>query len=850
MFLRVEIQGDQIVGLNTFEAMRKTKEKPLVYAIGRSDGAFLARLSLFHDQPNSADMDLLMRLAQRFLQILSNDPALFKKYDRFMDFTELSYEEAEKIGEQLDDKVHSSFLYPENLINLYYDFADDLIRYANRSKYKGILSLLRNENSTLISRQIYFFLADQKGNEEYPFAFAALMPVFEKGQTQWYSMVKALSKIRGAHGKEMLNESLKKASEKSPFLKRLMQTRLIFHPIQLKDEEAFQFFNDIEIFEEAGIVCMLPDWMKNRSLKLTFSYKTSSGLINSEAINKYMPQMLYHGEPISEEEAEELLKSSEGMVRLNGNWIRADHNQIKALLARFKKAKEADRSLMSLVQMRSESLMDEELPEIELDYEDWIKDHYHLSNEVKENSIPPAFNTILRPYQKQAFKWMDTMRQHNLGVVLADDMGLGKTVEVLSMLEVMRNEGLNKILIVVPATLISNWQSEIRKFSPWMSVRVLDNKNDPPAGKTEAFINLITYQKCLKSEYVESIHWDGIILDEAQAIKNASAGQTKKVKRLQASFKMALTGTPIENDLIELWSIFDFINPGFLGTKDEFSVFKGSDEESRKLLKTIIQPFVLRRMKTDKSVISDLPEKNEIDVTINLTKEQIVLYRNQVKELNAKMAQTEPGKRKFLILAAITKLKQICNHPAQFHKSPDYSLSKSGKFMELKNIAETIYENKESVIVFTQFAQIIPALDALLEKVFKKKGGTIDGSTPMNKRKETVEKFQSHELPYLVLSLKTAGVGLNLTEAHNVIHFDRWWNPAVENQASDRAYRIGQRNDVTIYKFVTANTIEEVISSMIRQKQDLADQVINSLDSETLNALSAEELLSAIRWRG
>lgn len=850
MILKVEIQGDQIAGLNLEQAEKKTKEKPLVSALYRSDGAFLARLALIKERPNSADMDLLMRLSKKFLQILSYDPALFKKYDRYMDFEELSYEEAEKIGEELDDKVHSSFFYPQNLMNLYFDFADDLIRYANRSKHKGILPLLRSENSTLISRQVYFFLADQKDNEEYPFVFMALMPVFEKGQVQWYSMVKALSKIRGAYGKEMLNESLKKASEKSPFLKKLMQTRLIFHPVQLKDEEAFEFFNDIEMYQEAGIVCMLPEWMKNRSLKLSFSYRSSSGMINSDAINKYVPQMLYHGKAISEEEAEELLKSSEGMVRLNGNWVRADHNQIKALLQRFKRAKESGRSLMSLVQMRSESLLDEELPEIELDYEDWIKDHYHLNKEVKENPLPPAFENVLRPYQKQAFAWMDKMRQHKLGVVLADDMGLGKTVEVLSMLEVMRNQGLHKILIVVPATLISNWQSEIRKFAPWMSVRILDNKNDPQEGKTEAFINLITYQKCLKSSYVETICWDALILDEAQAIKNAAAGQSKKVKRLSASFKMALTGTPIENDLMELWSIFDFINPGFLGTKEEFSVFKGSNEESRRLLKTIIQPFVLRRMKTDKSVISDLPQKNEIDVTINLTKEQIVLYRSQVKELNAKMAQTEPNKRKFLILASITKLKQICNHPAQFHKSQDYAVSKSGKFMELKNIAQTIYENKESVIVFTQFAQIIPALDALLEKVFRKKGGTIEGSTPMNTRKEIVEKFQNSELPYLVLSLKTAGVGLNLTQARNVIHFDRWWNPAVENQASDRAYRIGQRNDVTIYKFVTANTIEEVIGSMISRKQDLADQVINSLDAESLNALSAEELLSAVRWRG
>lgn len=851
MILDATISGMNIQLLHEEQAKKKAAEKPLVQAWHKSDGAFLARLALLQDKPQSTDMKLLMDLARQFLQVMSEDIHLREKKRHMVILRE---ERAAQIGEQLDDGIHSRFLYPGHLQSLFQDFSQAIQMHANRSKSRSLLQLLRDRNLTTIRNQIYFFLADNPEDEDYPFVFVALVPVTEGGRIVWKNLKTWMNQARNQDTQHFTLYPLHQLMADSEFLRRLVGTRLIHHPLRITEEEAFDFVSQVESFQNAGIVCILPVWMRNDRLQIRFEWSQGQGLINETSLSQYKPQMVYHGQPITKAEAEALLAGTEGLRRLNGRWLNASHSQLTRLVNQFRKAREAGTSLMSLMQLQSEERdmndQDEALPELEISYQDWLNARYGLGQDIHAKELPPAFDPILRPYQKQAYQWLDIMRQHKLGVVLADDMGLGKTVEVLSMLERMRLEGAKRILVVVPATLVGNWMAEIRKFSPWMSVFHLEGKKEPTKDEEPAFITLVTYQKARRSEYLESVHWDAVILDEAQAIKNPSSAQTRKVKLLKADFKLALTGTPIENNLTELWSIFDFINPGLLGTKEEFSLFRAADAESLERLKSVITPFVMRRMKTDKSIIQDLPEKNEIDVTINLSREQIVLYRDQVNRLNELMRETPPAKRKFLILSAITRLKQICNHPAQFLKSGPWTISRSGKFEALRDIAQTIHDNSERVIVFTQFAQIIPALDELLHSVFKAPGATIDGSTPTTQRMQIVDDFQAGKLPYLVLSLKAAGVGLNLTEARNVIHFDRWWNPAVENQASDRAYRIGQRNDVNVYKFVAADTIEEVISRMLSGKQQLADQVINDLDSENLGGLSADALLQAIQWRG
>ncbi|WP_323088537.1 DEAD/DEAH box helicase [Allobaculum sp. JKK-2023] len=857
MILDANIDGTQFELLNTKRASKRAKEKVLIKAYGRSQGAFLSRLLLFDGAITSPQMKLLKRLALEFVTVINHIPGYVGTEDLYSSSSvrriELHYDKATEIGEKLDDGIHSTFFYPENLRALFTEFYLDLNKYANRSS-GSLLKLMREKKFSTVVDQLHFFLSDVPDNPDYPFAFLAMVPVKNKAGVQWLSIAKALKKQRRSYyGTSTLEKRLDQAAAGSEFIKRLIQTRLILQPLRLTDDEALQFMHDIPKFEELGIVCMLPEWMNNKSSKLQFIWSSENdgpGLISSETLLSYVPEMMYHGQPITEKEAKELLGRDEGYQKINNRWVDASHAQLTTLLERFQKLRESSQSLSTLFAMQGEGADGEEdVPELEISYEDWIMQRCGLNHPVEPHLLPPGFEPVLRPYQKQAYSWLDRMEQHHLGVILADDMGLGKTVEILSQIENMRNRNKKKILIVVPATLVGNWVAEIRKFAPWMSYTILDGKNEPPEGQVNSLITLVTYQKCLRSNYVTTVHWDCIILDEAQAIKNPQAQQTKKIKQLNADFKVALTGTPIENNLGELWSIFDFINPGLLGTRDEFSYFK-NNAEGLAQLKQIIAPFVMRRMKTDKTIISDLPEKNEIEVHVDLSKEQVVLYRKEVETLEKTLREVPSFQAKFQILAAITKLKQICNHPAQFQKTGDYSVSRSGKFAALRDIAQTIAENDQKVIVFTQFAQIIPALVALLEKEFKQKGASIDGSTSTKARMKIVKDFQNGKLPFLVLSLKTAGVGLNLTAAQNVIHFDRWWNPAVENQASDRAFRIGQKNDVTVYKFVSTNTIEEVISTMLAQKQDLADQVINDLDAEKLTELTPEELMRAIQWRG
>lgn len=858
MILNAEISKDDIVLLNEKAASRKAKEKPLITAWNRSDGAFLCRLALM-DEPEKSKpvLHLLWELGREFLKPLAFNDVINDRY--YFSSEAAALPDYEAIGEKLDDGEHSSFFYPRNLKKLAFYFFRDLQQYANRSA--GSLSLfLKKRNLFPIHSQLYFFLDENPDDDQFPFLLVGLVPYMEKGKKGYQSLYQVMMKKQRRFQElgTKIGRQLNEAADRIPFIKRLITSRLIFHPVRLTDEEAFEFFSCIPQLEECGILCRLPEWMNKKKSKIVYKSQVqdSPGMFNELVLNQYQPSMTYNGVTISEEEAERLLAESEGLQMVNGKWVNADHAAIQSLLKQYRKAKESGSSLISLMNMQAKSRNDpeDELPEIEFSYEDWMKANLRLhARKEKHHELNPKLDQLMRPYQKEAFQWMSRMDDFQMGVCLADDMGLGKTLEVLSFLSEQQELGKKKVLIVVPATLIGNWAREIDKFTPWLSYRILDGKNDPEKGTTDAYINLITYQKCRSSAYPETVDWDIMILDEAQAIKNVSAGQTKKVKMIKAHTKLALTGTPIENNLMELWSIFDFINPGLLGTKDEFMEFKRqilSDEEGMQNLRNIIHPFIMRRLKTDKSIISDLPEKNEVEVRVDLSREQIVLYRKEVEKLNEKLMDADPNKKKFMILTAITKLKQICNHPSQYYKSEDYPASKSGKFQELTSIAETIAENKERVLVFTQFAQIIPALDRLLAKVFKKQGAAIDGSTPTGKRMKIVEGFQNGEYPYLVLSLKTAGVGLNLTNAQNVIHFDRWWNPAVENQATDRAYRIGQDKDVTVFKMVTNDTIEEVVSQMLVKKQDLADQLINDLDSQALSTLSVDELISAIQWRG
>ncbi len=426
----------------------------------------------------------------------------------------------------------------------------------------------------------------------------------------------------------------------------------------------------------------------------------------------------------------------------------------------------------------------------------------------------------------------------------------------MSFLEELRLEKPDsKVLLIVPASLLGNWSSEAKRFTPKMDFHILHGKTSDKLSMDYAdlhvFLTITTYGMAAKLSCLKDEEWDCIILDEAQAIKNPLTKQTRALKELKGAMRIAMTGTPIENDLSNLWSLFDFLNKGLLGTATEFKAFvKHLEEhpEGYQKLKAMIAPFMLRRLKTDKTIISDLPEKLESDDYVTLSKQQVVLYRKLIADMEEKIKESEGMERRGLVLSTITKLKQICNHPDQYLGEESYRIKDSGKLEMLKEICETIYEKRERVLVFTQYKEIIPYLHATLAKIFHQKGYVLHGGTPVKKRSEIVAAFQQEAyVPYIVLSLKAAGTGLNLTAANHVIHFDRWWNPAVENQATDRAFRIGQKKNVIVHKLISKGTVEEKIDELIKSKVELSQQVIGDGKETWITEMNNEELMNLLR---
>ena len=428
-------------------------------------------------------------------------------------------------------------------------------------------------------------------------------------------------------------------------------------------------------------------------------------------------------------------------------------------------------------------------------------------------------------------------------------MGLGKTVQVIALLlDLKRDRRTGASLLVVPASLIANWKSELSRFAPGLTFAVAhpseSGKDARAIGADDAdALDLImtTYGMLVRTGWLRKHRWRLAILDEAQAIKNSGTRQTRAVKELNAAGRIAMTGTPIENRLSDLWSLFDFLNPGLLGTAKQFGAFvkrlQDATEPSFEPLRNLVRPYILRRLKTDKRVIADLPDKTEVKAYCALSKHQAALYQNAVDDLARQLNSADRDiQRRGIVLAQLMRLKQICNHPAQATGTNDYEADRSGKFRRLAEIAEEIASRQEKALVFTQFREIAEPLAEFLAGLFGRPGLVLHGGTTVKKRKELVDRFQREDgPPFFVLSLKAGGTGLNLTAASHVIHFDRWWNPAIENQATDRAFRIGQKKNVLVHKFICRGTVEERIDEMIARKRLVAGEVIGGEGSgETL----------------
>ena len=738
------------------------------------------------------------------------------------------------------------------------EFAKEIIAYNGSVQ----MYLAEKSQHLQVAQRIFFHLVDH-GNEKYPFAFLATYATKDPaGHIRHMPLKYALQEFQNDRMKLVtLLSCLNKAAEVSELIGGFMESGEMFHPIGLRIEEAYTLLKSVPQIEACGIICRVPNWWKKKyysmSMQVTVGEDEPS-LLGFDSLLSMKPQLVVNGMALSETEIRSLLEQEEGLVWLKGQWVEINHKKLADLLDKL----ENYHGTMTMKEALRIQMEEDQDPDsgVTISNGEWLQSlmmNLKAPSRLKKKKLPVEFHATLRPYQQNGYQWLNYMHTLGFGACLADDMGLGKTVQVLAYLEELKEEKPDaRVLLVVPASLVGNWEKELERFAPKLDHYIMHGK--PGAvlkaefPETSAFLTITTYGMASRIEALRDVKWQCIILDEAQAIKNPLTKQTKAVKQLPSSMRIAMTGTPIENDLTNLWSLFDFLNKGLLGSFQEFQAFSKKINQAPEYsgkLRTMVSPFILRRLKTDKSIISDLPDKIEMLDYVTLTKRQIVLYRRVLTEVEKKLEEDQSGmERRGLILSTITKLKQICNHPDQFNHDVNYLPKESGKFEMLKDLCETIFEKREKVLIFTQYKEVCEPLCDYLETIFHKRGFVLHGGTPVKKRTEIVEKFNSEEYyPYIVLSVKAAGTGLNLTAANHVIHFDRWWNPAVENQASDRAYRIGQTKNVFVHKLVSEGTVEEKIDKLINSKKALAENIISADKENWITELSNEDLLKILR---
>jgi SNF2 family DNA or RNA helicase len=764
---------------------------------------------------------------------------------------------------------------------------DSLVRAEIEHHKGGVQAYLseRNPQWRLVGR-VTFHLAENKRDAEHPFAFlATFIPrLSAQGSVQHEPLGKALQQYAGAKNRPALLSLLlpiQRATERSPLIKEMVESGEIYHPLAWTPREAYRFLQDIPVFEESGLVVRVPDWWKSShpprpvvNVKIDARKKST---LSVSALLDFSVNVTLDGVPLTESELERLLESVGGLVALKGKWVEVDREKLAEALSHWKKVerdtRESGLSFYDGMRLLSGASRQRDATSSPDQDHEWVglTAGVALEETLKKlrspeslaGADPPGLRAQLRHYQQTGVRWLRFVTGLGLGACLADDMGLGKTVQVIGLLlhrkpnrEADGPTQAKPSLLVVPASLLANWKAELERFAPTLSFLIAHPseyttaKRQVEESDAEGLDLLITtYGMLLRSEWLRQHDWDLVILDEAQAIKNSGTRQSRTVKELRAAARVAMTGTPVENRLSDLWSLFDFLNPGLLGGAKTFaSLVKQMEARSTyQTLRTLVGPYILRRLKTDKRVIADLPEKVEMSAFCTLSREQAALYEQAVRALAQKLKEADGIQRRGLVLAQLMKLKQICNHPAQLLGTGDFAPEHSGKFQRLAEICEELGERQEKVLVFTQFREITGPLAQFLEGVFGRPGLVLHGGTAVAQRRRHVENFQREAgPPFFILSLKAGGTGLNLTAACHVIHFDRWWNPAVENQATDRAFRIGQQRNVLVHKFVCRGTVEERIDEMIAEKSSLSDDVINGAET-LLTEMSDTQLLDFVR---
>ena len=748
--------------------------------------------------------------------------------------------------------------------------------------------------------RVHFNLAENRRDEDSPFAFLATYTegLSSQGKARHKELGGALREFAGASNKAQLLALLlpvQRAAASCDWLSDMVDAGEIFHPMRWTVAEAVRFLGDVPALEQAGVIVRMPaTWRSGRPARPRVTASLGAGEpagFGQEALLDFHVELTLDGEPLSAAETTALLAGRSGLALIRGQWVELDSARLQRTLSRFQEAErlaatgglgfgEAMRMLSGADLARADTGDSTDHDWSSIIAGPWLAAVLAgLRTPEGLARVEPGrdLHGTLRPYQEVGVRWLHLLSSLGLGACLADDMGLGKTIQVLSLLLVQQqkagqNDGGGGLvrgagsrgvrspsLLVAPASLLANWASEIERFAPGlrafiahpsaMSMAELKVVSPERLGATDLVIT--SYGTLARLPWLVETRWKLAILDEAQAIKNPAAKQTRIAKRLVAEARIALTGTPIENRLADLWSIFDYLNPGLLGSAKQFGSYvkrlAAAPTASYAPLRDLVRPYILRRLKTDRSVISDLPDKTEIKAWCSLSRTQAALYQQSVDELAAQLNAKDGIQRRGVVLAFLMRLKQICNHPSQWLGDHAWHEAESGKWARLRELAEVIAAKQEKMLVFTQFREVTAPLASFLGEVFGRAGLVLHGGTAIKQRRQLVQQFQEDEaIPFFVLSLKAGGAGLNLTAASHVVHFDRWWNPAVENQATDRAFRIGQTRNVLVHKFICKGTIEDKIDALITSKQALTSELLEGGAELNLTEMGDAELLRLV----
>ncbi len=770
----------------------------------------------------------------------------------------------------------------------------DALARREMAAFKGGTSAwlhAQNPAWSLLGR-VTFHLAENKRDESHPFAFLATYThrLSAQDRAQHLPLGNALREYARARDKPALLKLLmpvQKAAERSALIRELMDSNDIFQPLAWSVRQAHRFLKEVPILEESGLTVHIPDWWNMRKPprpRVQVRIGDAATSISATAMLNFSAAITLDGEEISPAEWQQLLSSTENLMPLRGKWVEVDRQKLTEALSHWKKVEKLHAEGISFfegMRLLSGAGIGEADPEAARSAEhipwsdfvagNWLEKTLAGLRAPSQTDYPwereEGLSADLRPYQRAGASWLWFMNGLGLGACLADDMGLGKTLQVLALLVRLKNtdkESKKKetpapSLLVVPASLMANWRAEAARFTSPLRIRFAHPAESTPeelarlAGSaSEKFpgtdLVVTTYSMVARLPWLKDLIWRLVILDEAQAIKNAEARQSRAVKQLRSRGRIVLTGTPVENRLSDLWSIFDFLNPGLMGSSSEFARYarrlRQNDPPDYAPLRTLVRPYILRRLKTDKAIIRDLPDKTELRAFCGLSRRQAALYQKAVEELTLKIETVEGIQRRGLVLAYLMRFKQICNHPSQWLRDGVFAPADSGKYSRLREIHEEIASRQEKALVFTQFREMTEPLAEFLKEVFGRPGLVLHGGTPVRERRALVDAFQREDgPPFFILSLKAGGIGLNLPQASHVIHFDRWWNPAVENQATDRAYRIGQQKNVLVHKFVCRGTVEEKIDKLIEEKKSMSEQMLSDEGVTLLTEMKDDELL-------